>query len=223
MEIIGHRGAKGLAPENTLRSLQSALKHNVDRVEFDIRVTGDHVPVLLHDPVLTDAGEQRLVLAEHSFAELKQHKPDLTTLAEALDCIDTKARPLIEVKRHEPVQPVAKVIDGFLQSSRYKPVDLLLGSKSQKTLLELHRALPKVPTIVIEPWSGMRARWRARQLETTLVAMNQHWLWRGFITPVARSGWQLYAYTLNDPSKAKRWAGYGLAGVITDYPDRFEA
>jgi glycerophosphoryl diester phosphodiesterase len=52
--------------------------------------------------------------------------------------------------------------------------------------------------------------------------MNQRWLWWGFIRGFKHSDKQLYAYTLNDPKKAKRWAKWGLAGVITDYPDRFE-
>ncbi|HEY5152928.1 MAG TPA: glycerophosphodiester phosphodiesterase family protein, partial [Candidatus Saccharimonadales bacterium] len=104
----------------------------------------------------------------------------------------------------------------------WKPGNFLIGSKSQKALLELHAALPEVPTIVIEPWSGVRAHYRARQLGTKHVSMNQLWLWWGFIRGFKNSDWQLYAYTLNNPRKARRWARYGLAGVVTDYPDLFE-
>jgi len=52
--------------------------------------------------------------------------------------------------------------------------------------------------------------------------MNQRWLWSGFISMVAKRN-ELYAYPLNDPVKAARWAQHGLAGVITDYPDRFKS
>jgi glycerophosphoryl diester phosphodiesterase len=52
--------------------------------------------------------------------------------------------------------------------------------------------------------------------------MQQLWLWWGFIWMISRSGWQLYGYAINDPAKARRWARWGLAGVITDYPDKFE-
>jgi glycerophosphoryl diester phosphodiesterase len=51
--------------------------------------------------------------------------------------------------------------------------------------------------------------------------MNQKWLWVGFIKSVARSGYKLSAYTLDDPAKAKRWAKAGLHAAITDFPDRF--
>ena len=51
MEIIGHRGAAGLAPENTLSSIQAALKHNVNMIELDLRMQ-NKVVVLAHDKPL---------------------------------------------------------------------------------------------------------------------------------------------------------------------------
>jgi glycerophosphoryl diester phosphodiesterase len=89
-------------------------------------------------------------------------------------------------------------------------------------LRELQTSLPKIPKIVIDNWSGVRARLRAKQIGTRTIAMNQTWLWSGFIRAMKRSGYELYAYTVNNPAKARRWAKYGLAGVITDYPDRFK-
>jgi glycerophosphoryl diester phosphodiesterase len=89
-------------------------------------------------------------------------------------------------------------------------------------LRELHKALPEVPVIVIERWSGVRAHRRAKELGSKEIAMNQLWLWWGFIRGFKDSDKRLYAYTLNNPAKARRWARYGLSGVITDYPDRFE-
>jgi len=57
MKIIGHRGAKGLAPENTLASMQAALDNNVDAIEFDVRVTRDNVPVINHNPDIKPPGD----------------------------------------------------------------------------------------------------------------------------------------------------------------------
>ena len=48
--VIGHRGASGLAPENTLQSFALALEQGADALEFDVRLTADSVPVVLHDP-----------------------------------------------------------------------------------------------------------------------------------------------------------------------------
>lgn len=214
MLIIGHRGARGLSPENTLASLNKALSHHVDMVEFDLRVTKDGVVILHHDKILRDSDGLRYPIDETTYAELKEHKPDITTLEEALKINDV---PLyIEVKPGVATKPIIEIL------KHQKGKQLFLASKSQSILRDLHRALPDLPIIVTEPWSGVRARWRARQLGTKIVSMNQHWLWWGFIIGFKNSDWQLYAYTLNDVSKARRWEKYGLAGVVTDYPDLFE-
>ena len=221
MRIIGHRGAKGLAPENTVVSLLKAIEHGVDEVEFDVRVAKDNVPLLHHDETITDPSGQKLVIAEHTYVTLRRHVPNLATLAQALDAIDTKVIAHIEVKPGEPTKPIVIVLNDFI-GGMYSATDLRLASKSQKTLRELHSALPAVPKVVIEAWSGLRATHRARKLDTKLLSMNQLWLWRGFISPMAKRGWLISAYTLNDHDKARRWVSYGLAGVITDFPNRFE-
>lgn len=221
MIIIGHRGARGLAPENTLASLRKAAQHGVDEIEFDVRVTYDDIAVLSHDDHLTDAAGSRLTIADHTYEQLRAHKDDITTLREVFDSIGTETPLYIEVKKNVKLGPVIEQIHYALRSG-FSVGDLRLASFSQTILRELHAAFPDIETVVIESWSGMRATYRARQLGTRRLSMNQRWLWKPFISPMAARGWQLSAYTLNDAAKAKRWARYGLYGVVTDYPDQFE-
>lgn len=222
MKIIGHRGARGLAPENTLASLRKGLEHHLDMIEFDVRATKDGIPVLHHDAVMRGGDGQKLAIREHTFEELKDHFPDLAKLRQALDLIGARVVAYIEVKEGEPTKLITKVIKSYLDGGKYSAKGLRLASKSQRTLRELHEALPEVPVIVIERWSGVRAHRRAKELGAKEIAMNQRWLWWGFIRGFKNSDYKLYAYTLNDPAKARRWAKWGLAGVVTDYPDRFE-
>lgn len=222
MKTIGHRGACGLAPENTIASLRKGLEHHVDMLEFDVRVTKDGVPVLHHDIECTEADGVKFKLREHTYKELKEHFPNLATLGEALDTIKPGVIAYIEVKRGEAVKPIADVISESIENGQHSASGLRIASKSQKTLRALHKALPDVPVIIIEPWSGVRAHRRANELGAKEIAMNQLWLWWGFIRGFKNSDKILYAYTLNDPAKAKRWAKWGLGGAITDYPDRFE-
>lgn len=222
MVIIGHRGACGLAPENTLKSLEKCLEYQprgVSMVEFDVRVTHDKIPVLHHDRHLKDASGNRLDVRKHTFAELKEHKADLATLDEALRLIKARLITYIEIKPGEQIKPIADVLKKYLYKT-YKD-RVYVGSKSQKTLLEIHELFPKIPTIVIEPWSGIRATYRARHLDTKLICMNERWLWFGLIRAITNSGYTLYTYTLNDTKKARQWQRHGLAGVVTDYPDLY--
>lgn len=221
MIIIGHRGAKGLVPENTVASLRKAALHNVDEIEFDLRVTSDDIVVLNHDPFLTDAAGSKLVISDHTYEQLKAHKDDLATFREVIDEIGSTTPLYTEIKPGERLGPIIEQLSYALRSG-FTAHDLLLASFSQSILVELHAAFPDLRTVVLERWSGVRATYRAKQLGTKRLSMNQRWLWRPFIEPMAKRGWQLCAYTLNDVTKAKRWAGYGLYGVVTDYPDLFK-
>jgi glycerophosphoryl diester phosphodiesterase len=220
MKTIGHRGARGLAPENTIAALQKGLEHHVDMLEFDLRVTKDRVVILHHGSELIDPNGEKHQIIESTYGELKAHKPDLATFEEALAATGRQVPLYVEVKGGVDIKPIVTMIKQQLKTG-WKTSDFLLGSKSQKTLVTLHAALPDIQNIVIEPWSGIRATRRARQVGTHRLSMDQLWLWWGFIRAMRRGGWELYAYTVNDPAKAKRWAHHGLAGVVTDYPDLF--
>lgn len=221
MKVIGHRGARGLAPENTIAGLQKGLEHHADELEFDLRVTRDNVVVLHHDRDLVDPEGNKHRIADSTFGELKARKPDLPTFEEVLQTIGHQVPLCIEVKHFEPTAPVVKIIKTYLAKG-WKPEYFLLGSKSQKTLREFHAALPQIQKVVIEPFSGIRATYRARQVHTRRLSMQQLWMWSGFVWMMSRGGWQLYGYAMNNPKQAAKWARRGLAGVITDYPDRFE-
>jgi glycerophosphoryl diester phosphodiesterase len=215
MKIIGHRGARGLAPENTIAGLEKALSLSVDQIEFDVRVTADNIPVLYHDATILDVKSDKFLVASCSFEDLREHKPDLATLKEALKTVNGAVPLYIEVKQGVEVEPIVKILKNY--KHKYS-----LGSKNQRILIKLHAQLPKVPKIVIESWSGVRATRRARQVDTHILSMYQLFLWSGFIRAMKRGGYELYAYTVNDPTKARRWSKHGLAGVVTDYPDRFK-
>ena len=200
LKIVGHRGAAGLAPENTLDSIKKALECAVDEIEIDVRVSHNGNVHLSHDPI--------------------DDSKNLALLVDAIKLVNKKIPLMIEVKPGESVGPIVMVIKDFLKKG-WQDKDFLLGSFSQKTLLELHQHLPQIPKVVIESWSGLRATRRARQLGTKRLSMNQRWLWSGFIRAMKQRGFELYPYTLNNPTKAKGWQKYGIAGVITDRPDRF--
>ncbi len=220
MKIIGHRGARALAPENTVASLLKAIEYNVDEIEFDLRVTKDNVVVLHHDASLKDSKGKRLFIASQTFKDIKALKPNITTFDDAMKAINHKVPALIEIKAGVNVTPIIKSIERLLKSG-WQPSDMLVGSKGQNTLRQIHRALPNIQMVVIEPLSSLRAMWRARQVHTKRLSMNQFWLWSGFIRYMESRGWELYPYTLNNPEKAAKWHKSGIAGVITDNPDRF--
>jgi glycerophosphoryl diester phosphodiesterase len=220
VKIIGHAGARGLAPANTIAAIKMAIEYKVDAIEFDVQVTKDHVPVLHHNPYLRDLSGSRLQIAEQTLITLRRHKPDLATLEGAIRIIDHAAPLHIELKRGIDTQPVIAIIQQFLDHGWHND-ELWFVSFDLRLLRTFHHAFPACPIVVIESWSGIRATKRARSLSTPYIAMNQRWLWSPFIHAVARRGYKLSAYTVNTLAQARRFEKAGLDAITTDFPDRF--
>jgi len=221
MIIIGHRGARGLAPENTLKSILKALNHNVDEIEIDVRVTKDGIIVLHHDEALCDASGNKLVIKNTKYMELMSHKKDLARLDQAIELVNKKAPLHIEIKPGEPALKIIKVISKYLDNG-WQNKDFIIASYNLDILVVAQNKLPNVERVVIERWSSLRATKNAKQVGTKRLSMNQLWLWSYFINSMSKGGWRISAYPLNNPKKAKKWAKYGLHGVVTDYPDLFD-
>lgn len=219
MLVIGHRGAKGLAPENTLSSIKAGLDAGVDAIEVDVRVTKDDIPVLNHDDFIKHS-EKKYRIRTNNFKQLKELKPNLTTLDEALRHLKGKTLTIVEIKPGENLGPIFDCLRNRL-NNEWKSGNLRVASFDFGILKATKAELTGVELVVNEKWSGVRAGNRCRKLGTDYMCMNHKWLWSGFIASVNRSGKKLSTYTLNNPDKAKKWAKHGLFGVVTDYPDRF--
>ncbi len=70
--IIGHRGASAVAPENTLSAFSRALQDGADGIEFDVRLSRDRVPVVIHDASLKRTGQTSRLVGNLTAAELQQ-------------------------------------------------------------------------------------------------------------------------------------------------------
>lgn len=210
MLIIGHRGAAGLKPENTLASFEAALKHGVQAIEIDVRTTRDSAAVVFHDKNVAGKTVSSLTLKQ-----LRAVNPDALLLSDALEFLENKTEVIIELKPGCELSPVLACLEKTIAKTNISSFDF-------KLLRLVKKALPDQVVTVNEAWSGVRAARRARILRTPYITMNQRWLWPGFIRSMSRSGFKLSTYTLNNPAKARRWAMYGLHAVITDFPDRFK-
>ena len=112
MLIIGHRGAKGLLPENTLESFGIAFDVEADVLEFDVRVTKDHKLVVIHDAHLTRTHNHPVAVSGMTLAELRSLSADhlIPTLEEVLDIYFGNVMLNIEVKSRGAGEAVLRLI-----------------------------------------------------------------------------------------------------------------
>ena len=121
IEIVVHRGANALAPENTIASADSALAHSASWIEVDVRKSKDSVLFNLHDETLdrTTDGKGKLsdMMAEDvrkldagKWFSPKYKGTFVPTIAEMLDHLQGKAKVFFDVKRGTPVADLVKLI-----------------------------------------------------------------------------------------------------------------
>jgi glycerophosphoryl diester phosphodiesterase len=192
MEIIGHRGAAGLAPENSIDSIRHALKHKVDMIELDVRVHAGTL-VLSHDPIIAD----------HIYCPLKQ----------ALLEVNGKVPINLELKEIKTVKLVQKALKQYEGK-------IVISSFKFNILHEVRRLMPTYEIAILEKWSGVRGIAEASLLQTKRLHMNEKWLWANFVHSLKNQGFSLYAYTVNDQERANELASWGVDGIVTDYPNK---
>ncbi|NHN34103.1 glycerophosphodiester phosphodiesterase [Paenibacillus agricola] len=73
IKIVAHRGWSGKAPENTLAAIELALAESaIDMIEFDVHLSKDGVPVVIHDHTLERTTNGKGRVNQHTFDELRQ-------------------------------------------------------------------------------------------------------------------------------------------------------
>lgn len=113
--IVGHRGAEGLAPPNTMAAIERALEVGVDGVELDVRRTSDGEFVLFHDPVLDWDSTGQGWIRNQSWADIRGTRIDgepLITLSDALERLgETDVSLYLEFKEGGYTNPVLETVE----------------------------------------------------------------------------------------------------------------
>lgn len=224
MKIIGHRGAAGLALENTIASIIAAKKAGVDAIEIDVRLTSDNQFVLSHDANLKRVGGVRHAIAETTLQELKQAKLKngeyVPTLQEAMDAIgDTPVS--IEAKG----SGWAHLLADALQSYPERHVTVIARDKND--LVTFQELMPDTPLYLIQPYNPidtLQAVREADHCEFAGVTINFFLLTPLLYWLARRSGLKITIYTVNSALLARVLLRFFPAiDITTNRPDRLAA
>jgi glycerophosphoryl diester phosphodiesterase len=236
--VIGHRGAAAYAPENTLAGFLLAAQQGVRWVEFDVRLTRDGVPVLLHDDDLQRTTDGTGPVAGATLKEIKKLDAgswfggsfageEVPTLAEALDVIhDCGMTPNIEIKANarehwHTGRIVGETLDRFWPPGRAHP---LVSSFKLLALAGFKQARPDLP-VGLNVWRQPRWQWAlgAGFLKCVSVHFPADRITDSQIAAARAAGRRVVCYTVNDASLAERLFARGVDAVFTDVPDKILA
>lgn len=221
MNIIGHRGANSLAPENTLESIKKAKTIGVDAIEFDVRASKDGELFLCHDSTLMRTHGKDHKIAEHNANDLSKIVHDngetLPTLIKALDaCGNTPA--IIECKNGNWAVPLQNILLAHPKKHLHAVI-----SFNHHELAKFGSLCPEIPLYVLEHRNPFDAINAARVYGFQGIDIN-YWT----LNPLAyflawRHKLKIIVFTVN-----KNWVAnflrilYPGISVTTDFPQNLQ-
>lgn len=230
--VIGHRGAAGSAPENTLAGLRQAKALGCRWVEFDVRLTADGRAVLLHDNRLRRTTDGRGKLTELSLAALRNYDAGarfgpsfagerVPTLEEAITLLaELGLGANIELKAARGREAeTGAVVAGLL--ARLWPSELpapLISSFHRPALAAARASAPAITRGVL--FRAVPRNWHAiaHSLGCATIHADYLTLRQALVSEIREAGYPLLAYTVNDPGRARILFDWGVTGVFSDAP-----
>jgi glycerophosphoryl diester phosphodiesterase len=218
--IIGHRGAAGLQPENTLPSFRQAFACNVNAVELDVYVVDGEL-VVIHDDTVDRTTNGTGAVMQLGLDQLRRldagNGSRVPLLAEVVQELPAGVGINVELKGPGTAAPVA----AFLE--RHSGLDVLVSSFEHDQLRHFRTLAPAVRV------APLFRRWRvgvwrlAEELEAWSVNLSRRAATAARLEDARRRGLKTLVYTVNDVADAQRLVAMGATGVFTDFPDRITA
>jgi glycerophosphoryl diester phosphodiesterase len=228
---IGHRGAAGHLPENTMPSFEHALALGADALEFDVALSRDGRPVVIHDDTLDRTTTGCGLVEQMLFADLckldagswKGHATLLPSLAEVLE--EYAPRTLLNLEIKASLRR-AELVDACLEEVvRLRAERAVVFSSFDHDALRLVRHLmPKARIGVLGDMTGIEAAFAcaaeigAENIHPPIFLVN-----RTFVERAHRAGLKVWTWTANPPEAIQHAIDSGVDGIFTDYPERVVA
>ena len=232
--VFAHRGAKMVAPENTLPAFEQAIALGAHGVELDVQCSKDGILVVMHNFTVDETTTGKGRVGDFTAAELGKldagshfnaqfANVGVPTLEEVLEVTAGKLKLNIEVKTQDPMggREVEPLVELIQKHNLYDQV--IISSFNPVTLIKVRHVDPQValgmlywgqqlPAFLREIWLSPILRPEAFHPHHTLID-EEYMIWAKAI-PAAVNTW-----TVNDPDEARRLAALGVDTIITDVPD----
>jgi glycerophosphoryl diester phosphodiesterase len=241
--VIGHRGAAGDAPENTLPSFALAVEQGADALELDVHTSADGVPVVIHDPTLDRTTDRAGAVAALSLARIREadagarFSPDggrtfpfrgrgvrVPTLAEVLEAFPDRAL-VIEIKTARAQDAVRRLLLEHGAAGR------CIVASADGAAVQAFRAPPWLTGASgLEPARLRFALpWRRATAVpyAALFVPERHRgipvVTPGFVAAARALAVPVHVWTVNDEARARRLWKRGVSGLISNFPGRMLA
>lgn len=235
--VIAHRGAAGVAPENTLVAIREALRRDADAIEVDLHQTRDGVVVAIHDDTVDRTTDGEGKVGESTVAQLKKLDAGawfdpkfagerIPTLTEVLDAVPDDTILILEVKEGGDTYPDIEknIVDALRRSGRQ---NVVLKSFSIEVLAAFERMAPKITRLYVFNAhvaflnlildDGLRF---GNAFDQNVAWLQKHstFITEKFVRRAQRRGFRVVAWNVHDNETMREMICLGVDAIETDYP-----
>ncbi|MBA2504058.1 MAG: hypothetical protein H0V27_14370 [Pyrinomonadaceae bacterium] len=243
--IIGHRGASAVAPENTLAAFKQALRDGADGIEFDVSLSQDGIPVVIHDRDLRRTGMMNAKVGELSSDELckinvgkwfnlrypsrrrdEYEEETIPTLEDVFRFFDKTKRALyVEMKadKKDALKLVEEVISAIRASNFVN--DVVVESFALDAIAEVKRLAPEIKTAALFERKLSSPAPSARAIIEEAVAcgadeisLHHTLVGKRIVAAAHERNLGVVIWTVDAPGWIKRAAALGIHALITNDP-----
>ena len=221
---IGHRGACGYAPENTLLSIRKALELGVHGFEFDIQLSKDNQPVVIHDETLERTTNGTGFVRDYTLKELQEldagHGEKIPSLLDVLELVDKRCRLFIELKAEGCTEQVADILAHYVQHYGWSYEQFFACSFDHLQIAHIRAINPDIRTCALicgipVSLAAIAQEAGAWGLSPALEHCNQ-----ALVDDAHKRGLNVSVWTVNSPADIARAKSLKVDGIFSDYPDR---
>lgn len=228
--VLGHRGASGYAPENTLEAFKLAMEMGADGFELDVHLSKDGELVVIHDETVDRTTDGTGFVGEMTLAELKaldasNHKEaykgaKIPTLGEVYDLIrDTNHIVNVEIKTDNIFYPQIEEKCLALEKEKGMEGRIVYSSFNHYTVKKVRSLVPDAQIgmlfgdVLVEPYDYCKSV-GANLLHPSKANLNVP----GFAEKAKEAGLGMNVWTVNEVEYMEKCLACG-AGIVTNYPD----
>lgn len=218
MHIMGHRGAAGLEPENTLRSIRRALELGVTAVEVDVHLSRDRRLVVIHDDTVDRTTNGRGRVRDFTFAELQRLDAGkgerIPSLEEVAELVTPKAHLIVEVKAPE----AGPVLTDFIRSRQlFERVHAI--SFWHPAVKAMKQGEPRLRTGVLLVGCPADPAGLARAALADALVLHYAYVTPELVAQAHAAGLLVFIWNIDDIATLKPYLTMSLDGIGTNRPD----
>jgi glycerophosphoryl diester phosphodiesterase len=221
---IGHRGAKGYRPENTLASFQYAVDAKADGIELDVHLSADKELIVIHDETTDRTTNTKGVVTELSLADLKkitiEHQYEIPTLQEVLALINQRCFVNIELKGAGTTEKAVEIVEQHIQEKNWSSDHFIISSFNWNALQEVAVLNSKIRLGVLTATDLELACAFGAFIKAYSIHPYFHLLTAENTVQLQEKGFLVFPWTVNEAEDLQKMRDYNVDGIISDYPDR---